>query len=61
MTSPLAATAGPGLVQDVYETVAGIRDSSWVDASLGSVGVGVSLEAFSLVLADGFDVEIHLM
>ncbi|MEU4692462.1 hypothetical protein [Actinoplanes sp. NPDC023714] len=36
------------LAQDVHETVAGIQSGSWIDASLG--GVGVSLEALSLVL-----------
>ncbi|BAL91105.1 hypothetical protein AMIS_58850 [Actinoplanes missouriensis 431] len=49
MTSPLAApVAGMGLVEDPFEIASGIRSGSWVDASLG--GVGMSLEALSLVL-----------
>lgn len=45
MTSPVA---GLGLVQDVSELAAGIRDGSWVDASLGAVGT--SMEALSFVV-----------
>ncbi|MEU4692466.1 hypothetical protein [Actinoplanes sp. NPDC023714] len=41
------ATTGLGLVEDIHETVAGIQSGSWIDASLG--GVGVSLEALSLI------------
>ncbi|WP_229071063.1 hypothetical protein [Actinoplanes sp. DH11] len=45
MTSPVA---GLGLVEDAYQIASGIQNGSWVDATLG--GVGVSLEALSLIL-----------
>ncbi|WP_127553817.1 hypothetical protein [Actinoplanes sp. OR16] len=56
MTSPLVAQpvdsttgiTGLGLIEDIQETVSGIENGSWIDASLG--GAGVSLEALSLVL-----------
>ncbi|MEU8243573.1 hypothetical protein AB0C07_35420 [Actinoplanes missouriensis] len=37
-----------GLVEDAHQVASGIRNGSWVDASLG--GAGVSLEALSFVL-----------
>jgi hypothetical protein len=43
-----SALAGAGLLEDAHQIVTGIRDGSWIDASLG--GVSGSLEALSLVL-----------
>ncbi|MBB2941063.1 hypothetical protein FB565_000767 [Actinoplanes lutulentus] len=48
MTAPVSALSGLGLVDDARQIASGIQNGSWIDASLG--GVGVSLEALSLVL-----------